>query len=96
MELERQHACADNLRFIYTAIYTTASGGALLTVTGGRENSNGRAKKQPERRIFLPPVTAILPYLHTSGTIPCTCCKPCLCMTCSAGKVQIYLHVVNA
>lgn len=88
MELERRHERADNLRFIYTTIYTTVNGGAFTAATGGRENSNGRAKKQPERRIFLPPVTAILPYLHTSSAIPCTCCKPCLCMTCSAGKVQ--------
>lgn len=67
----------------------------VMTVTGGRENSNGRAKKQPERRIFLPPVTAILPYLHANGTITCTCCEPCLRMTCSAGKVQMYLHTAS-
>lgn len=76
-----------NLCFIYTTIYTTASSGAFARATGGRKNSNGRAKKQSERRIFLPPVTANLPYLHTSCTIPCTCCEPCLHMTCSAGKV---------
>lgn len=74
--------------FIYTTIYTKVNGGALLTVTGGRENSNGRAKKQSERRIFLPPVTANLPYLHTSGTITCTCGEPCLHTTCGAGIVQ--------
>lgn len=74
--------------FIYTTIYTKVNGGALLTVTGGRENSNGRTKKQSERRIFLPPVTAILLYLHTSGTIPCTCGEPHLHTTCSASIVQ--------
>ena len=82
------HKCVKTaLVFAYTAIYTTVSGGALPTATGGRENSNGRTKKQSERRIFLPPVTANLPYLHASGTITCTCCEPCLHMTCSAGKV---------
>lgn len=81
--------------FIYTTIYTKVNGGALLTVTGGRENSNGRTKKLSERRIFLPPVTAILPYLHASGTITCTYCEPCLHMTCSAGKVQMYLHTAS-
>lgn len=78
---------AGNLRFTYTIIYTKVNGGAFTAATGGRENSNGRAKKQSERRIFLPPVTANLPYLHTSCTIPCTCGEPCLHMTCSAGKV---------
>lgn len=95
MELERQHECADNLRFIYTTIYTTVNGGAFTAATGGRENSNGRTKKQSERRIFLPPVTAILPYLHASGTITCTCCEPCLHMTCSAGEVQMGLHAAS-
>lgn len=95
MELERQHECADSLRFIYTTIYTTVNGGAFTAATGGRENSNGRTEKQSERRIFLPPVTAILPYLHASGTITCTCCEPCLHMTCSAGKVQMYLHTAS-
>lgn len=59
MELERRHERAHNLRFIYTTIYTTVNGGAFTAATGGRENSNGRTKKQSERRIFLPPVTAI-------------------------------------
>lgn len=81
--------------FIYTTIYTKVNGGAFTAATGGRENSNGRTKKQSERRIFLPPVTAILPYLHASGTITCTCCEPCLHMTCSAGKVQMYLHTAS-
>ncbi len=86
---------ADNLRFIYTTIYTKVNSGAFTAATGGRENSNGRTKKQSERRIFLPPVTAILPYLHANGTITCTCCEPCLHMTCSAGKLQMYLHTAS-
>lgn len=81
--------------FIYTTIYTKVNGGAFTAATGGRENSNGRTKKQSERRIFLPPVTAILPYLHANGTTPCTYCEPCLHMTCSAGKVQMYLHTAS-
>lgn len=36
---------ADNLRFIYTTIYTKVNSGAFTAATGGRENSNGRTKK---------------------------------------------------
>lgn len=85
---------AGNLRFYIHHIYTKVNGGAFTAATGGRKNSNGRTKKQSERRIFQPPVTAILPYLHASCTIPCTCGEPHLHTTCSADKVQAKFRCV--
>lgn len=48
--------------FIYTTIYTKVNGGALLTVTGGRENSNGRTKNSRNDVFFYLPLQQ---FCHT-------------------------------